>query len=209
MDVLHFLSIAYKAYDGSKLNSMVYDGVSLTEKFNGIIIESYYGIFCSKIVTRFGVIRISGSGCSLYDPPIEAYIKSRITYKKLFDMVYKDEIGCVGPFYIVTHIDGIPITNDDVEGITYNNYYKYVTNMRAKEKDVDDYDGYIESCTRQGFIKDSAGIIDRLLDDPDYYPDAVAELIKEIEYPQYRGRLSKNMFSHIFSLLNEKRMLLF
>ena len=207
MDVLHFLSIAYKAYEGSTLNSLVYDGASLTETFNGIIIESYYGIFCAKIITRFGVIRISGDGCGK-DKPIEDYIKSRITFKEIIQMNYCNKTGCIGPFFLVTHIDGIPVEHDNLEGINYETYYKYITRIPFTDRSVSNFPGYIEDCMKRGLVKDTAGIIDRLAD-PDYYPEAVLHLAKDIPYKEYRGRLVKDIYFHIFGLLHQKRMLLF
>jgi len=206
MDVLHFLSIVYKAYEGSSLPTLVCEGASWREKYNGILIESYYGIFCSKLITRFGVIRISYGGCLDDYKPIEDYIKTRITYKQIIEKDSSPKTGCVGPFYLVTHIDGIPVLHEDVEGITYGNYYNYVTRTPP---DVSKFPEYIEDCIRNGFIKDSLGIIDRLLIDPSYYAEAVLELVKPLEYKQYHGRLSKQMFFHIFGLLYQRRKLLF
>lgn len=206
MDVLQFLSIAYKAYNGAPLKSLVYEGASLREKFNGIIIESYYGIFCSKIITRFGVIRISYGGCLSDFEPVEEYIKSRITYIEIIKKNSCRNTGCVGPFYLVTHIDGILVPHDNVEGITYETYYKYVTRSPSG---VNEFPAYIEDCIRRGIIKDSMGIIDRLLVEPEYYPEAVSRLIAGIEHSRYHARLKDNMFFHIFGLLYENRALLF
>ena len=206
MDVLQFLSVVYKAHDGSPLKSLVYEGASLREKFNGIIIESYYGIFCSKIITRFGVIRISYGGSLDEFIPIEKYIQSRITYKKIIDVNSCRETGCVGPFYLVTHIDGIPVENDNVEGITIETYYNYVYRSPSG---VNEFPAYIEDCMRNGIIKDSMGIIDRLLAEPEYYPDAVLRLIAGIEHSRYHARLKNDMFFHIFGLLYQNRALLF
>jgi len=206
MDVLHFLSICYKAYEVSPLVSNVADGASLSETFNGIIIESYYGIFCGNIITRFGKIHVSGGGCSLYDPPIEDYIKSRITYKEIIKKEYSYNTGCIGPFYLVTHIDGIPIENDNVEGITIDNYYDYVKRANGE---VNQFPAYIEDCVKMGIIKDKMGIIERLLVEPEYYPTAVREVIEGLEYKEYHGMLNKNMYYHIFGLLHRKRLLLF
>ena len=204
MDVLHFLSVIYKAYDGSLLSTLVYEGASSREKFNGILIESYCGIFCSKIITRFGIIRIS-YGCIDNFKTIDAYIQSRITYKKIID---EDSTTVrVGPFYLVTHIDEVPVSHDNVDGITYETYYKYV--RRLSYLDVNEFPDYIEYCIRCGIIKDSGGYIERLLVDPDYYPDAVVELIEPLECKHYRGRLLKHRFLHIFGLLYQRRMLLF
>ena len=204
MDVLHFLSIVYKAYDGSALSTLVYEGASLRENFNGILIESYYGIFCSKIITRFGIIRISYGGCLSDFKPVEEYIQSRITYREIIKKNSCRNTGCVGPFYLVTHIDGILLDHDDVEGITYETYYKYV----SQDSGVNEFPSYIEYCIRCGRIKDSMGIIDRLLVEPEYYPDAVIRLIAGLN-PRYHARLKDNMFFHIFGLLYEKRALLF
>ena len=206
MDVLQFLSVVYKAYDGSSLTTLVYEGASLREKFNGIIIESYYGIFCSRLITRFGVIRISYGGSLDEFIPIEKYIQSRITYKKIIDVNSCRETGCVGPFYLVTHIDGIPVENDNVEGITIETYYNYVYRSPSG---VNEFPAYIEDCMRNGIIKDSMGIIDRLLAEQEYYPDAVLRLIAGIEHSRYHARLKNDMFFHIFGLLYQNRALLF
>jgi hypothetical protein len=206
MDVLQFLSIAYKAYNGSPLKTLVYEGASLREKFNGLIIESYYGIFCSRLITRFGVFRISYGG-SLDDfKPIEEYIKSRITYKEIIKKNSCRETGCAGPFYLVTHIDGIPVENDNVEGITYETYYNYVYRSPSG---LNEFPSYIEDCIRRGIIKDSMGMIDRLLAEPEYYPEAVTRLIDATDHPRFHARLKDDMFFHIFGLLYQKRALLF
>ena len=186
------------------VKTLVYEG-AWREKFNGIIIESYYGIFCARLITRFGIIRISYGGCLSDFEPIEEYIKSRITYKEIIKEDSCPKTGCVGPFYLVTHIDGIPIEHDDIEGITYETYHRYVTRITS---DISEFPSYIEDCVRCGHIKDSLGIIDRLLVEPEYYPNAVLRLIDKID-PRYRAKLKDNMFFHIFGLLYENRVLLF
>jgi len=204
MDVLHFLSIVYKAYDG--VPSLVYEGATLREKYNGIIIESYYGIFCSRIVTKFGTIRISYSGC---DNPIKGYIQSRITYQQIIELDSCLKTGCVGPFYLVTHIDGLPIEHDNIDGITYKTYYKYITRIPFSLENVSEFPVFITDCIQRGFIKDKLGIIDKVLVDPDYYPTAVLELIEPIENKHYHGVLDKNIYYHIFALLYQRQMLIF
>jgi len=206
MDVLHFLSICYKAYDGSYLTTLVSDGASPKEMFNGIIIESYHGIFCSQIITRFGVIRVSHGGMVKDISVIDKKIQSRITYKEIIKKNIARLSGCIGPFYLVTHIDDIPIEHDDVDGININNYYEYVKKLYNADSD---FPAYIEDCMKRGLIKDSGGYIDRLLDDPSYYPEAVSELVHGIKHEQYRNKLVKEMYYHIFSLLYDKRLLLF
>jgi len=205
MDVLHFLSVVYKAYDGSRLKTLVYEGASLREKFNGIIIESYYGIFCHKLITRFGVFRISYGGCLSDFQPVEEYIQSRITYREIIKKNSCRNTGCVGPFHLVTHIDGIPVEYDNVEGITYETYYKYV----SRDSGVNEFPAYIEDCIRRGLIKDSMGIIDRLLAEPEYYPDAVLRLIGATDHPRFHARLKDDIFFHIFGLLYVNRVLIF
>jgi hypothetical protein len=204
MDVLRFLSIVYKAYDG--VSSLVHEGASVKEKYNGIIIESYYGIFCSSIITRFGRIRILDSGC---DKPNQDYIPSRITYKKIIELNSCTKTGCVGPFYLVTHIDGIPIEHDNVDGITYNTFYNYVTYTPFSLENVSEFPGYITDCIQRGFIKDTLGIIDKVLVDPEYYPTAVLELIEPLANKHYHGVLDKNIYYHIFTLLYQRQLLIF
>ena len=114
------------------------------------------------------------------------------------------ETGCVGPFYLVTHIDGIPVENDNVDGITYETYYKYIT---RNPSGVNEFPAYIEDCIRCGIIKDSLGIIDRLLVEPEYYPEAVLRLIDKD--PRFHARLKDDIFFHIFGLLYQNRALLF
>ncbi len=206
MDVLHFLSICYKAYDGSYLSTLVSDGASPKEMFNGIIIESYYGTFCSQIITRFGVIRVSHGGMAKDISVVDKKIQSRITYTKIINSHGDRHTGYIGPFYLVTHIDDIPIEHDNVEGIKIDNYYDYVKKLYNADTE---FPAYIEDCIKRGLIKDSGGYIDRLLVDPSYYPEAVSELVHGIKHEKYRNKLVKEMYYHIFSLLYDKHLLLF
>ena len=202
MEVYNFLSIVYNAYKPTDTAAILHQNVYSRESFNGLIIESYCGIFCNKIITRFGNIRVSDYATSKEYQTIDAYIKSRISYKNIIEV----ESGNYGPFYLVTHIDGIPLENDCVDGINCKNFYQYIKNNPDGRTQ---YPEYIRDIIKQGLVKDKSGIIDRLLVEPEYYPTAVREVIEGLEYKEYHGMLNKNMYYHIFSLLHRKRLLLF
>ena len=197
MDVLNMINIVYKAYESSSLTPVLYQNVGSNESFNGIIIEGYYGIFCSYIITRFGRLRISNGGTLQEISLLDEYIQSRITYKVIID-TQRSKYGVFGPFYLVTHIDGIPIENDDVSGITYDNYGFYI---KPNPEGRNQYPVYIEDCIKNGLIKDKGGILDRLLAEPEYYKDAVGILVEGLENRSYFEVFDENIYYHIFGLL--------
>ena len=200
MDVYNLLSIVYNAYKPTDSAAILHQNVYSRESFNGIIIESYGGVFCNKIITRFGNIRVSDYATSKEYKTIDAYIKSRITYKKIIE----DESGNYGPFYLVTHIVGIPVENDCVDGINCKNYYQYIKNNPDGRTQ---YSEYITDIIKQGLVKDNCGIIYRLLVDPEYYSEAVKLLIQDLPNPEYFAVLDENIYYHLFGLLARKKLL--
>jgi hypothetical protein len=200
MDVYNFLSIVYKAYEPTESTAILHQNVYSRESFNGLIIESYCGIFCNKIITRFGNLRLSDYATSKDYQTIDEYIKSRISYKRIIKVVS----GNYGPFYLVTHIDGIPVENDCVDGINCKNFYQYITNNPDGRTQ---YPEYITDIIKQGLVKDKSGIIERLLVEPEYYPEAVKLLIKDLPNPEYFEVLDVNIYYHIFGLLSRNKLL--
>lgn len=200
MDVYNFLSIVYKAYEPTESAAILHQNVNSRESFNGLIIESYYGIFCNKIITRFGNIRVSDYATKEEYDTIDKYIKSRITYK----MIIEDVSGNYGPFYLVTHIDGIPVENNYVDGINCKNFYQYIKNNPDGRTQ---YLEYITDIIKQGLVKDKSGIIERLLVEPEYYSEAVKLLIKDLPNPEYFAVLDVNIYYHVFGLLARKKLL--
>jgi hypothetical protein len=200
MDVYNLLSIVYNAYKPTDSAAILHQNVYSRESFNGIIIESYGGVFCNKIITRFGNIRVSDYATSKEYKTIDAYIKSRITYKKIIEV----ESGNYGPFYLVTHIVGIPVENDCVDGINCKNYYQYIKNNPDGRTQ---YSEYITDIIKQGLVKDNCGIIYRLLVDPEYYSEAVKLLIQDLPNPEYFAVLDENIYYHLFGLLARKKLL--
>jgi hypothetical protein len=200
MDVYNLLSIVYNAYKPTESAAILHQNVYSRESFNGLIIESYCGVFCNKIITRFGNIRVSDYATSKEYKTIDAYIKSRITYKKIIEV----ESGNYGPFYLVTHIDGIPVENDCVDGINCKNYYQYIKNNPDGRTQ---YSEYITDIIKQGLVKDKSGIIERLLVEPEYYSTAVKLLIQDLPNSKYFEVLDENIYYHIFGLLARKKLL--
>ena len=204
MDVLRIIAIVYKAYENASQKNRLHEGINTLESFQGIMIESYYGIFCHKIHTRFGCIKVS-NGNKLFDNTdtlIEEYIKSRITYHVAINKVSNRDIGCIGPFYLVTHIDGAPIEHACIDGLSPETFYEYVVpNHEGREQ----YSAFIRECMVKKFIRDKEGIIDSLLLEPESYPDLVKYLIEE----PYVELVGVDEMFHLFQLLLRKNMLLF
>jgi len=116
------VDILTKAYDKpeqygtqSSYHGHLADGFSgLNTKF-GFIIESYYGILISKIITPVGTIKPTGSTSHRSnDNRLNDYINSRITMIKIADSL-SDEYGCYGPYYLITHIDGEVIEHPHIQ----------------------------------------------------------------------------------------------
>ena len=127
MDVLKMLEIIYKAYEPTRLNNLIYQNVNSRESFKGILIESYgRSLFCDKLITPFGMLQVASGGTTQELKEVETYIKSRIRYIKLLDILDTKYYACVGPFYLVTHIDDVPVSHDSVEGLTYETYPAFV-----------------------------------------------------------------------------------
>ena len=149
------IQLIYTAYEPSPLTPVLYDNVNSYESFDGIIIESYYGIFCSSLITRFGKLKISNGGTLDDYEIIESYIKSRITYEQIIGVTTISG-GCYGPFYLVTHIDGCPVKNAEISGESYYTLYKSIQrNVGGR----DQYAAYIEDCIKQRLIVDKEGIL--------------------------------------------------
>lgn len=203
MDVLKFLSICYKAIEGEGGNSLIYEGASCRESFKGIIIESYYGIFCNNITTRYGEFHV---GCLSQNHRPDEYIKSRITYKMIIPMKECRKTGCIGPFYLVTHIDGEPIEHGPVDGITFETYGNYIQQNTGYPSE---FAAFIEHCMKRGLIKDTGGYIDKFLANSETYEEMVAELLVGLDYPQYKNFKRYNELYHLFTLLHEKKILEF
>lgn len=207
MDVLRMIEIVCAAYEQSQLHTAIYQNVNNRESFQGILIESYgTGVFCDKLITPFGMLRVFNGGCTHELKEVEKYIKSRISYRKLLDVLDNKYHGCVGPFYLVTHIDGEPIAHASLKGFTYDSYSTFIKpNMKGR----DEYPNFIEACIHKKIIRDKRGILDDLLMEPDTYPDFVKYLAQGLEYQIYAEMLCEDKLFHIFELLIRKKMLLF
>ena len=203
MDVLNMLRVIYGAYEESDSTPGLYQ-INSYESFGGIIIESYYGIFCASLITRFGKLKISNGEIGDECKPIERYLKSRITYKGILGVTTIHK-GCYGPFYLVTRIDGVPVSNDKVSGESYEILYSYIKPNVGREK----YADYITECIQQRMIVDKEGILDRIMTEPNYYPTAVALLIEGLPNPDYFGILDSDMYFHLFVLLVRKKWIHF
>ena len=195
MEVLSMLRVIYEAYEPSESTPVLYQ-INSYESFGGIIIESY-GIFCASLITRFGKLKIMDG---MIDECIERNIKSRITYEPILGVTTIHK-GCYGPFYLVTHIDGVPVSNDKVSGESYEILYSYIKPNVGREK----YAAYITECIEQRLIMDKEGILERIMVDPDYYPTAVGLLVKGLPNPEYFGILDSDMYFHLFILLVRKK----
>ena len=207
MDVLKFLSICYKSTEGVKdETSLVYENTNTGDSFQGIIIESYYGTFCSKIITSFGTFRMRRYSSSNENTPIEEYIKSRIQYKILIERNYSRSTGEIGPFYLVTHIDGVPMAHDDTDGFNYLNWCQYI---KPNPEGSKEFAAFIKDCMIRGIIDDKCGYIERMNLYPTDYKNMVQDLLKGVEYPQYRNFSFWNEYFHIFGFLHEKKLLVF
>lgn len=192
------IRIVLDAHDSSY--SLVHQNVS-RESFNGILIESYCGsIFCNKIITRFGSIRVSNSCMDKEIKKIDEYIKSRITYREILPKMDTKYSGVLGPFYLVTHIDGIAIDNESVEGITYKTYGQYIKlNPEGREQ----YPAFIEDCIKRRLLRDKNGVLEKIILEPDTYPS----IVKELSDSDYLAVMEYNMYFHVWGLLNRKQML--
>ena len=202
MDVLKMLEIIYEAYDLSPLKNRLHQGVNRTESFHGILIESYYGTFCSTIITPFGKIKVSGNDD---DKAIVDYIKSRITYRIVLEKISNNRVGCIGPFYLVTHIDGVPIEHQPVDMMTPETFYDYIV---CNKDGTEQYSEFIIDCMNKKLIRDTEGIIDKLLFQPDSYPDLVHYLAEDLDPLMYQTLVTYKTL-HIFSLLLLKEMIVF
>jgi hypothetical protein len=201
------LEIIYKAYESTGLNNSIYQNVNSRESFKGIMIESYgRSLFCDKLITPFGMLQVASGGTTQELKEVERYIKSRIRYIKLLDILDSKYYACVGPFYLVTHIDDVPIEHDSVEGLTYNTYSTFVV---PNHKGRDEFITFIEDCIRQKKIRDKKGILDDIMAEPDTYPAFVKYLSEGLEYQIYAEMLCDDTLFHIFGLLSRKKMLLF
>jgi hypothetical protein len=207
MDVLRMIEIVFAAYEKSNLQTDIYQNVNNRESFQGILIESYgTSLFCDKLITPFGMLKVFRDGCIHELKEVEKYIKSRISYRKVLDVLDNKYHGCVGPFYLVTHIDGIPVEHASLKGFTYDTYSTFIKpNMKGR----DEYPSFIESCIRKHLIRDKRGILDDLLLEPDTYPHFVKYLAEGLEYQIYAEILCEDKLFHIFGLLLRKKMLLF
>ena len=205
MAFLKMFEIIYEAYELTELNNRLHQGINILESFNGIIIESYYGIFCYTIITPFGKIKVSGSQCD-DDKVISEYIKSRITYRVILEKIINKNVGCIGPFYLVTHIDGVPIEQESVDMMNCEKFFEYIIpNKTGREE----YSAFIRDCMDKKLIRDTEGIIDKLLCNPDTYPDLVQYLAEGLESYTFANVLCKDTTIHIFSLLLRKHMIVF
>jgi hypothetical protein len=157
-------------------------------------------------MTPFGMLQVANGGTTEELKEVEQYIKSRIQYIKLLDILDSKFHACVGPFYLVTHIDNIPVENDLVEGLTYETYSKFVV---PNHKGRDEFIRFIEDCIHQKKIRDKRGILDDILAEPDTYPAFVKYLAQGLEYQIYAEMLCDDTLFHIFGLLSRKKMLLF
>ena len=195
---LDMIRIVLDAHESS--NSLVHQNVN-RESFNGIIIETYCGsIFCHKIITLFGSIRVSNSCMDKEIKKIDDYIKSRITYREILPKTDTKYSGVLGPFYLVTHIDGVPVPHDDVDGITYDTFYKYVKlNPEGREQ----YPAFIEDCIKRRLLRDKNGVLEKLILDPETYPS----IVKELTDSDYLALMDYNMYFHVWGLLNRKQLL--
>jgi len=198
MDILRILRIVNEAYDMAP--NLIHYGVNTAESFQGIMIESYYGIFCSRIHTKFGSIKITYTQAS---KEIEDTIKTRMTYSVAIDRISNHHVGCIGPFYLITHIDGIPVTNTSIDGLTPETFGDFVMPNKEGQKQ---YSEFISDCMNKKLIRDTEGIIDKLLHNPESYPELVEYLAEGLEYPPM---LSKNTTLDIFNLLLRKHMIIF
>jgi len=207
MDTLRMLEIIYKAYEATGLNNSIHQNVNSRESFKGIIIESYgRTLFCDKLITPFGMLQVASGGTTQELKEVEKYIKSRIQYIKLVDILDSKYYACVGPFYLVTHIDDIPVEHDSVKGLTYDTYYQYVVpNLKGR----DEFPSFIEKCIREKKIRDKRGILDDMMEDPSTYPEFVKYLAEGLEHQIYAEMLCEDKLFHIFELLTRKKMLLF
>jgi len=196
------LEIIYEAYELSPLKNRIYQGVNTSESFQGIIIESYYGIFCSTVITKFGKIKIRDGNDNT---TITDYIKSRITYRTVLEKISDQRIGVIGPFYLVTHIDGIPLEHEPVNMMTPDTFYDYI--LTNKEGRIQ-YSEFIHDCMNKKLIRDTEGIIDKLLFKPESYPELVQYLVEGIQL-EYPYMLYEDKTIHIFELLLRKHMILF
>jgi len=207
MDVLRMIEIVSAAYETSDLQTAIYQNVNNRESFQGILIESYgTSLFCDKLITPFGMLRVSNGGCTHKLKEIEKYIKSRISYRKVLDILDNKYHGCVGPFYLVTHIDGEPVKHASLKGFTYDSYSTFV---KPNIKGRDEYPTFIESCIHKRLIRDKRGILDDLMLNPDTYPSFVKYLAQGLEHQIYAEMLCEDKLFHIFGLLLRKKMLLF
>jgi len=204
MEVLKFLSICYKSIENIADKSCIHENACRRESFQGIIIESYYGIFCANITTKFGQFNISSGGSS--NTSIEKYIKSRITYKMIIPLNESRQTGCIGPFYLVTHIDGEPIEHAPIDGITFDTYGLYIPQNSGSP---DEFIALVEDCMKRGQIDDTCGYIERIIMYPTEYNEMVDDLVKGLEYPQYRRMSMKNKYFHMFGLLCDRKFLTF
>jgi hypothetical protein len=152
------------------------------------------------------MLQVSNGGTTKELKEVETYIKSRIRYIKLLDILDSKYYACVGPFYLVTHIDDVPVKNDSVEGLTYETYSKCVV---PNHKGRDEFITFIEDCIRKKTIRDKRGILDDIIAEPDTYPAFVKYLAQGLEYQIYAEMLCDDTLFHIFGLLSRKKMLLF
>ena len=207
MDVLRMIEIIYTAYEQSHLDTAIYQNVNNRESFQGILIESYgTTLFCDKLITPFGMLRVCSDGCTRELKEVEKYIKSRISYRKVLDVLDNKYHGCVGPFYLVTHIDGVPVQHASLKGFTYDSYSTFI---KPNLKGRDEYPVFIEDCIRKKMIRDKRGILDDLILEPDTYPSFVKYLAEGLEYQFYAEVLCEDKLFHIFELLLRKKMLRF
>jgi len=209
-NVFKIIAILTRAYDQlEKYNFTCWyhghlaDGFSTLSTKSGIIIESYYGILISKIITPFGSIKVSGSSSYSSNSTILEYLHSRIKMVEIAPKESSHENGCYGPYYLVTHIDGVKIYHANInkylsinqmfiKNIIQKHDYYFVKNQFNKQ---------IERLMNEGKITDTYDIISRFILDKSFYDDAVAFLTLHNKSETKPYIYDKYKYANIFKLI--------
>ena len=215
------IDILTKAYDDSitygytsQYHGHIADGFSSLNTKSGIIIKSYYNTLISKLITPYGSINVTG--CCSYkfgNNTLNDYLHSRITMKLIAEYEH-NEYGAHGPYYLVTHIDGILIEYPELPkyksidllykgNISYNLQYNFIKIL---------FDKQIERLIKSNKIMDTQNILSRYIEDKDFYDEAVSFLLANLKSSVPRHiyiNLYNTNYAFIFKLVLECHIQIF
>ena len=189
-NVFKIITILTKAYDNvdtfgvkSYYHGHLGSSFACYGSKSGIIIESYYSSFISKIYTPYGSIRATGD-CAYYGSckKLNDYLHTHFTMVEIAKSESNNITGCSGPWYLLTHIDNIEIDHPSIKlYISIDHMYKDNIICINNHNFIDIlFNKQIERLMISQKIKDPHNIISRLITDETFYNDAVILLKKRL-----------------------------